>query len=71
MSIRTLASVERELIIDALEECNGDRVEASRQLGIGKTTMYRKLREWGIESRGVSIRRGRGEAVVNENQDIG
>jgi two-component system response regulator HydG len=26
---------------------NGDKLEAAKQLGIGKTTLYRKLKEYG------------------------
>ena len=45
--VRTLAEVERELILDAIAKCSGNREEAARRLGIGKTTIWRKLREYG------------------------
>ena len=45
--IRTLAEVERELILDAIAKCDGNHHEAARQLGIGKTTIWRKLHEYG------------------------
>jgi two-component system response regulator HydG len=32
----------------ALEKTGGDKVAASRKLGIGKTTLYRKLKEYGF-----------------------
>lgn len=49
-SILKLQDVERKAILDALQFTNGDRVKAARLLGIGKTTMYRKVKEY---ARGV------------------
>lgn len=46
-----LAEVERKAILDALEYTRGDRVMASQLLGIGRTTLYRKLKEYGINHR--------------------
>ena len=43
-----LAELERRAIIQALEFTRGDRVMASHLLGIGRTTLYRKLKEYGI-----------------------
>ncbi|HET7754362.1 MAG TPA: propionate catabolism operon regulatory protein PrpR [Anaeromyxobacteraceae bacterium] len=36
---------ERALIERAVRECNGNQSEAARRLGIGRTTLWRKLRE--------------------------
>jgi transcriptional regulator of acetoin/glycerol metabolism len=41
----TLAEVERATIIAAYQRSNRKPLEAARLLGIGKTTLYRKLRE--------------------------
>ena len=38
---------ERSLILRALEEAGGDRSRAARNLGIGQSTLYRKLDEYG------------------------
>jgi len=46
-SIRTLADLERQAILDALTQLHGDKLETARLLGIGKTTLYRKLKEYG------------------------
>lgn len=46
--IRKLAEVERELIVAALEQLKP--VEAAKALGIGKTTMYRKVKKYGIDT---------------------
>ena len=41
----TLAEVERATIVAAYQRSNRKPLEAARLLGIGKTTLYRKLRE--------------------------
>ena len=45
--VLTLEELEKEAILRAVEEAGGDRILAARMLGIGKTTLYRKLREYG------------------------
>ncbi|MFP5207051.1 MAG: sigma-54 interaction domain-containing protein, partial [Acidobacteriota bacterium] len=47
-SVRPLADLEREAILDAIRTLNGDKLKAAHLLGIGKTTLYRKLKEYGI-----------------------
>jgi DNA-binding NtrC family response regulator len=46
--VRTLADLEREAILDAIRALHGDKLQAAKLLGIGKTTLYRKLKEYGI-----------------------
>jgi len=46
--VRTLADLEREAILGAIRTLNGDKLQAAKLLGIGKTTLYRKLKEYGI-----------------------
>ena len=41
----TMGEVERRMILAAYRRSNRRPLEAARMLGIGKTTMYRKLRE--------------------------
>ena len=43
----TMAEVERAMIVAAYQRSNRRPLEAARLLGIGKTTVYRKLREIG------------------------
>ena len=43
-----LEELERRAILQALSETGGDRVAAARLLGIGKTTLYRKLKQYRI-----------------------
>ena len=44
----TLADLERHAILDTIRRTNGDKLKAAKILGIGKTTLYRKLKEYGI-----------------------
>jgi DNA-binding NtrC family response regulator len=44
----TLRELEKEAILGALQSANGDRARAADLLGIGKTTIYRKLREYHV-----------------------
>ncbi len=47
-SILTIAEMEKQAILNTLRNLNGDKLTAARLLGIGKTTLYRKLKEYGI-----------------------
>ena len=44
-----LVEVEKRAILSALEYTKGDRVMAAHLLGIGRTTLYRKLKEYEIQ----------------------
>jgi DNA-binding NtrC family response regulator len=46
--ILTLAEVERRHILRVLDYTKGDRAATALHLGIGRTTLYRKLKEYGI-----------------------
>jgi len=43
---KTLAEVEKDLLLNTLEALNGNRQKAATQLGIGERTLYRKLKEY-------------------------
>jgi two-component system response regulator HydG len=45
--IMPMAELEKQTILNALTQVNGDKMLAARLLGIGKTTLYRKLKEYG------------------------
>ena len=45
----TLQTLERQAIRQVLQTTGGDRVRAAKLLGIGKTTIYRKLKKYGID----------------------
>lgn len=48
-----LEEMERRAILHALQETGGDKLTASRLLGIGKTTLYRKLQRYRRNLSGV------------------
>ena len=41
-----LSELEKQTIMSAIAQLNGDKLMAARLLGIGKTTLYRKLKEY-------------------------
>jgi DNA-binding NtrC family response regulator len=47
--LRTLEEIERDLIQLAIEIYAGHMTEVARRLGIGRSTLYRKVREQGLE----------------------
>jgi DNA-binding NtrC family response regulator len=48
-NVRTLADIELDMIKLAIDRYGGQMSEVARRLGIGRSTLYRKLKEYGIE----------------------
>lgn len=48
-SLNPLERAERDAIVNALEATGGNKSEASATLGIGRTTLYRRLRQLGLD----------------------
>lgn len=48
VQVRSIAEMEKQAILSTLRHLNGDKLMAARLLGIGKTTLYRKLKEYGV-----------------------
>ena len=48
-NVRPLADIELEMIRLAIEHYHGQMSEVARRLGIGRSTLYRKLKEYGID----------------------
>lgn len=46
---RTLAERERQAILDTLQGTSGKLAETARRLGISRTTLWRRLRAYGID----------------------
>ena len=51
-NLQSLEEMERRHILQILEECDGNRSRAARQLGIHRRTLIRKLKQYG-QQRGV------------------
>ena len=49
-----MVELERQAILGTLRQLNGDKLRAAKLLGIGKTTLYRKLKEYGLHDDLVS-----------------
>jgi two-component system response regulator HydG len=43
-----IAEMEKHAILGTVRQLKGDKLMAAKLLGIGKTTLYRKLKEYGI-----------------------
>ena len=55
--VRALADVEHEMIRLAILHYEGQMSEVARRLGIGRSTLYRKLKEYDIEPEDVRAER--------------
>jgi DNA-binding NtrC family response regulator len=49
--LRTLEAIERDLIQFAIDHYSGHMSEVARRLGIGRSTLYRKVREYDLKVR--------------------
>jgi len=46
----TVEEAERQLIVQALKEMDGNRTRAAQKIGISRRTLHRKLKKFGLES---------------------
>jgi len=46
--ILSIAELEKQAILNTLRQLKGDKLMVAKLLGIGKTTLYRKLKEYGV-----------------------
>jgi len=44
----SIAELEKKAILGTIRDLKGDKLMAAKLLGIGKTTLYRKLKEYGV-----------------------
>lgn len=49
LKIVPIAELEKQTILNTITELNGDKLQAARLLGIGKTTLYRKLKDYAAQ----------------------
>ncbi len=52
--VRSIDALEEEVIRFALDHYRGRMSEVARRLGIGRSTLYRKLKDYGIEPQNAS-----------------
>ena len=45
--VLSIAEMEKQAILSTIQQLHGDKLMAAKLLGIGKTTLYRKLKEYG------------------------
>ena len=48
---RSLEDLERDAIVSAMETNRGNLSDVARQLGIGRSTLYRKLEQYGLREK--------------------
>jgi two-component system response regulator AtoC len=51
-AVGSLEELEKRAICDALARCGGNLSDAARRLGIGRSTLYRKLDQYGLRPQG-------------------
>jgi DNA-binding NtrC family response regulator len=61
---RTVAEVERELILETLRQCHGNRTHAANVLGISIRTLRNKLHEYADDGVSIPPPAGGGEVRV-------
>ena len=49
-SFTLLEQMERSTIVQLLQETGGNKLEAAKRLGIGRQTLYNKIKTYGIDA---------------------
>ena len=49
-SLRPMEEVEADMIRFAIDHCDGRMTQVAKALGIGRSTLYRRLKELGIDA---------------------
>jgi transcriptional regulator of acetoin/glycerol metabolism len=60
--LNTLDQVEASFLMNALRRNNWSRIETARQLGIHKTTLFRKMKSLGLQAPRAKVVRQAGNA---------
>jgi len=55
MKMMKVEDYERNAIVAALEKFNGNLSKAAEELGIARSTLYRKIAHFGLESFNLSV----------------
>ena len=43
-----MQQVERQLILSTVMRCNGNKALAAQKLGLARSTVFKRLKEWGL-----------------------
>jgi DNA-binding NtrC family response regulator len=54
--VRTMESLEADMLKFAIRHHRGQMTEVARKLGIGRSTLYRKLKELGLDEAAIAVR---------------
>ncbi|GLS22640.1 sigma-54-dependent Fis family transcriptional regulator [Labrys miyagiensis] len=54
--VRTMESLEADMLKFAIRHHRGQMTEVARKLGIGRSTLYRKLKELGLDEAAIGVR---------------
>lgn len=49
--VRKFKDLEKDILQSAIDHCNGHVVKACKQLGIGRSSMYRKIKLYGLDAK--------------------
>jgi DNA-binding NtrC family response regulator len=60
-SVQTMNQIESDAIINAIAQYKGNLTEAAKALGIGRATIYRKIKQYNIDPDGA---RGKGTVAA-------
>lgn len=47
----TMKDIEKDVILSALRQCEGNLTELCSELGVSRGTIYRRLKEFGLSTR--------------------
>ena len=67
---RSMAWIEERAIRDTLERTRGNRAKAAAMLGIGERSLYRKLKDYGINRRHMNNFAPRARLALKQDDEV-
>ena len=62
-SLTALEGVERDTVKATINACRGNLTQAAEKLGIAKSTLYQKIKEYGLAQEVANARTGTAESA--------